>query len=627
MKKNFFYALMSAIALTSAVSFTACSSDDGAVADNPNYDANTGEVKTSFTLSIGSVAGTRMAADAVQEDNAFQGMTDIYLFPFKSAVTKDNVISESYIHLADFDAFDQKVENAKGKIYKDVNLSVGVNNFLFYGAIKTAKKDNGALKASYLSMEDATNWATAYTSWVPSPIVKNSTKVSDLTFDLVPIRRGWTLDLVKENDAAKATIAPLNAADAAIAAKITAASEANAESVETELTAIQTVLRNELTAGTYKSYAGSSKSIKNLMQMLYAKLKNKEAVLTTGEDPNTTNYATSILTAIETYFTASQDATTQEWTLAWKTDPGFPANLGVPDGAAAVQYIAGDTKAFEYVTTSVDGLAVPAISNYTYPARLYYRVNSPAMVKDAEYLSTNDNATNDTWAKVISAGQYTEGAIKATTRSVIIKDQVQYAVGRLDVQVRVKPETIINDNTKDAPQPVTIPNAGYKLTGVLIGGQKQVGWDFTPISSASEMTIWDNSMASSDIVAKQQAAFSSANYTLALETKPNDPVNIALEFENTGNDFVGIDNNLIPAGTKFYLVATLTPNQATEASQATGVTSVFKQDYITTAKLTINENSLKSAYNVVPDLRSPKLEFGLSVNLEWQPGLVFEQDF
>ena len=107
-------------------------------------------------------------------------------------------------------------------------------------------------------------------------------------------------------------------------------------------------------------------------------------------------------------------------------------------------------------------------------------------------------------------------------------------------------------------------------------------------------------------------------------------MNIALEFTNTGNDFVGVDNNIIPAGTKFYLVAQLNPAQGKMYADPVAtptLNSVFTQDYITRVKLTINENSLKSAYNVVPDLRSPKLEFGLSVNLEWQNGLVFEQEF
>ena len=49
---------------------------------------------------------------------------------------------------------------------------------------------------------------------------------------------------------------------------------------------------------------------------------------------------------------------------------------------------------------------------------------------------------------------------------------------------------------------------------------------------------------------------------------------------------------------------------------------VFKQDYTTTAKVSIN--SLAHAYNCIPDLRSPKLELGLSVDLDWEKGLVDE---
>lgn len=639
MKKSIFLAMLSAIVLTGTMTFTACSSED-AVEPNPTYDGKS--VKTSFTISIGNVKSpTRMAADAVQANESFQGMTDIYLFPFTSAVTSTNAytttISESYIHLADFNGFDASVEKAQGKIYNDVSLSVGVSNFLFYGAIRSDKKDIGQLKPSYLSLTDA-NWATNFTTWAPVPINKGTSKVGDydndngLTFDLVPIRRGWTISEVKNNEKAQKTIAPLNAADAKITEEIEAATTAGASDVVTELTKIQKTLRNELTDGTYTAYAGSSNSIKSLMVMLYNTLKNYEAVLTA----DAVNYAKPVYNEIGSYFTVGGDGT-DGYTLTWTTDPEFPANLGVPDGAAAVQYKGNSDEApFEFVTTSVEGLSVPAISNYTYPARLYYTVNTPSMVLDTEYLKTNDNNTNDTWALVKSAGGYTEGPVAASTRSVIMKDQVQYAVGRLDVNVLVKPETIINDNSKDGEQPVSVPSGGYQLTGVLIGGQKQVFWDFTPNNDAEEMTIWDYSMTS-DIYAKQGSSWAGPNRTLALETKAGTSINIALEFVNTGNDFCGVDHNLIPAGTKFYLVANLNPNTNTQYKEQDPETpwnpgtelikQVIKQDYVTTVNLTIGANSLKSAYNVVPDLRSPKLEFGLSVDLHWRKGITFDVEF
>lgn len=639
MKKNFVYAMMSAIALSGAVSFSACSSNEEVADVNPTYDGES--VKTQFTISVGdAMSPTRMATTAVQADETFKGMTDIYLFPFKGTVDANALISESYIHLADFTDFDDKVQKAQGKIYKDVNLSVGVNNFLFYGAIVSGEKGNGELKPSYLNMTDPATWN-------PSPIVKGTTKVGDLTFDLVPINKGKTLTDVQGDAKAIATIKPLNDADEALTTAIAAiAGSTLAETTaRDQLVEIQKTLRNEneLETGKYTPYAGSSKSILSLMQMLYASLKNLQASLTIGEGASAKDYATDITSVLDESFDSQKNTTTGEWTLAWKTDPKFPeTSFGVPDGAAAVQFVTGTgtgTGKFEYVTTSVEGLAVPSIDRYTYPARLYYTVNSPSMVKDAVYLETNVNETNDTWEKVKTAGGYTQEAIKASTRSVIMQNQVQYAVGRLDVNVKVKPETIINDNSKDGGQPVSVPTDGYQLTGVLIGGQKQVGWDFTPISGATEMTIWDKIMTSttSPITAKQGADFAGPNHTLALETASGTPINIALEFVNTGNDFCGIDHNVIPAGTKFYLVAQLDPSsnstykeQNPETPWAEGsayIKQVIKQDYVTTVNLTIGANSLKSAYNVVPDLRSPKLEFGLSVDLHWRKGITFDVEF
>ena len=51
---------------------------------------------------------------------------------------------------------------------------------------------------------------------------------------------------------------------------------------------------------------------------------------------------------------------------------------------------------------------------------------------------------------------------------------------------------------------------------------------------------------------------------------------------------------------------------------------IFIQDYMTQANFTIGETSLQSALIAVPDLRSTQISLGLSVDLEWQGGLVFE---
>ena len=88
---------------------------------------------------------------------------------------------------------------------------------------------------------------------------------------------------------------------------------------------------------------------------------------------------------------------------------------------------------------------------------------------------------------------------------------------------------------------------------------------------------------------------------------------------NSGVAFRGADG-IIPADGKFYLVGQLNP----DAKTIEGVTNpaVFMSDYKTTMNLTIK--SLKSAYNTIPDLRSTKLQLGLSVDLEWKTGIQFD---
>jgi len=100
-----------------------------------------------------------------------------------------------------------------------------------------------------------------------------------------------------------------------------------------------------------------------------------------------------------------------------------------------------------------------------------------------------------------------------------------------------------------------------------------------------------------------------------------DNVRVAVEMVNTtGKDFYGAGNQLIKAGAKFYVVAELVAAQATQTSG-----HVFKQDYTTTANLTLK--NLKTAYNTIPDLRTPKLELGFSVDLSWKEGHTYDVNF
>ena len=98
----------------------------------------------------------------------------------------------------------------------------------------------------------------------------------------------------------------------------------------------------------------------------------------------------------------------------------------------------------------------------------------------------------------------------------------------------------------------------------------------------------------------------------------------SIQFENAGNQIiVGKDNELIYPGTRFYLLGTLKPFDNTQQKYVgtdNAIKKAFVQDYVTTAKFTVQ--SFKNAYHTLPDLRTPSLEIGLSVDLTWKTGIT-----
>ena len=222
-------------------------------------------------------------------------------------------------------------------------------------------------------------------------------------------------------------------------------------------------------------------------------------------------------------------------------------------------------------------------------------------------------------------------SVLPTTRSIAMRQNINYGVANLATTVKCGAASLPDNTDLTVTDPsefagtVTVPDAGFTVTGLLIGGQPtKVGFDFQPTSNdAFDYTIYDKELTG--IVAKNGVA-STTDYTIDL---PNDKgrgvadqnkVNVAIELTNNSVvAFRGADG-IIPAGGKFYLVGQLNP----DAKTIEDVTNpaVFMSDYKTTMNLNIT--SLKSAYNTIPDLRSTKLQLGLSVDLDWQAGLQFD---
>jgi hypothetical protein len=290
----------------------------------------------------------------------------------------------------------------------------------------------------------------------------------------------------------------------------------------------------------------------------------------------------------------------------------FPAEYDLPQGCIDVKWDAGS---HSFIEGLYSNMADP--STFTYPAQLWYYVNSTIKTSNTSQQTAYANLTNS-WDDILALHTAPTN-VNSLTRAVAIKDKIQYAVARFDVTVKLDAASLA-DRSQEAVGIATAVNAsaGFPVTAVLVGGQQSVNFDFTSTGSGDELTVYDNVMT--DGTMKATTAASSVNHTLVLENGTQN-VRVAVEMVNTtGVDFYGANDQLIPAGGKFYVVAEL---DATKATKTAG--HVFKQDYTTTANLTLK--NLKTAYNTIPDLRTPKLELGFSVDLSWKEGHTYNIDF
>ena len=285
---------------------------------------------------------------------------------------------------------------------------------------------------------------------------------------------------------------------------------------------------------------------------------------------------------------------------------GYPAEL--PDGAAALRWAetATDTR-FSVRTTNTTMDNINGINRYAYPAELWYYVNSAINTSTVKVKKTTYESS-ETWEIVLS--NYPLNEVDWQTKAVAVTSPLQYAVGRLQTVMKAITETLY-DTKGETVEDGTAEN--LPLTGVIIGGQHTVGFDFKPQEPQSDVDarfIYDAVV--SEVVEEGANAGDAIVNTLVLQSYDNEKVPVALEFQNnTGHPFHAMDGIVYP-GTKFYLVAYLNP-----AGQGTGDCAgrVFTQDYTTTARMTVT--SLGKAYTTIPNLLEPHLEIGVQVETKW----------
>lgn len=553
MRKNKHFVLGTAALLLSTAGFTACSSDDAFTGSSLSGEA----VKTQFAINIpaGKAVSGRLSQDIVQGQPTpvFRGMDNIKLIPFTTTPAADGT-GGKIIGLGAI-LSDELAAQTNAKVYYDVEIAQGVNNFLFYGEAKAAEgsddKTNGALVPAGL---DGTG---------------TSTSVNTITFSLKPMVQ-------------TSTGIPQAAKD--LAGALTTLANSQSGSAQWSTSSLKNFYSSLI-----RLKAGSANSIKQALLDLQDGLTPVSSGLTGDES--------TLLTEINDNITAALAVAENK----------YPRDLNLPDGAAQVKWNSA-TNQFDVVNeANIGNLSYTSLDKFVYPSSLYYWVNTP--IKTSNTPLASQFAGKTSWADCLILYNGGGTSVTAQTSSVALEKAIQYAVARLDVSAYFN-----GDVTDNLQQTVAVTaNGGITLDGILIGGQKNVIWDFTPNSSSAEYTIYDASVTSTQL--KNSVNTDVIAQSLALQTADGTSVNFALELtNNTGNAFTGIDG-IVPNGGRFYLVGKLVPEQS-------GNTKVFKQDFTTTAKVKIT--SLAHAYNCIPDLKNPKLELGLSVDLTWQAGLSQE---
>ena len=271
----------------------------------------------------------------------------------------------------------------------------------------------------------------------------------------------------------------------------------------------------------------------------------------------------------------------------------YPASIGLPDGAAAVKWDESQNK-FVAVTSFASGTPLSDHSRFVFPPELYYYIDSP--IKTAT-TSLETEYSDATWSNVLAKYTVDDATVSSTTRSVAVKKALDYAVGCLEVYIMANAAELVDN----ADVNVNVSSHNFTLTGIILGGQYKQDYQFTPMQTTSntdEKIIYDREVPSDIILSTSWTT--TPVYTLAFQSRDEKPIDIVLEFMNNGEWFTG-EGGIVHQNTKFYLVGQIWP-EPEKASQGDYFKRVFTKDYSTKVKLNIQ--SLKHAYNVIPDLKT-----------------------
>ena len=549
--------------------------------DETGTNCGGGPVKVNLAFSLsGSTGGKTRMADAVVQNSSVRKVELLHVIPLMDGTVKPNALE---LNDGEF------VDKTKAKFFRATcELEPGVNKFLVYAKAEestvpdgvTSQAHNGRLTATFpAEITEATNVSTA------------------ISFSPVP--------MVTSEDAPAGTAGKL----------------------ATYLTNIATATAT--VNNTDYAWATSTNSI---LKKLYQNFTNKGEMIA-GSATNVKVWGNQLMAALNAQvFTdgSVEDAIRDKIVELCGTtgdidDITYPRSSDLPDGTIGMKW--DDTqKKFVPQTKTTATTNITTITRFVYPPELYYFINSTIKTSDdmvdyATLYSSADDWNNDVLANTKFT---TKTAVDESTQSVALVNPVQYAVAQLKVTIRAN-ATALPDGMKPAANNITVGTDKFPLTGVIVGGQRAVDYQFVQTSNSDAVKfVYDSQvktqvktngndyyyLAYSDTEATDNTPGSN---TLVLQSYDNEDVTIILEFENKSEQpFYGINENIIYPDTRFYLVGTIHP---TYDNTNDYTKRVFTKDYITRVNVTMS--SLANAYNVLPNILSSNLEVGLEITPQW----------
>ena len=552
---------------------------------------------------------TRQSAEVTQADEKadgshFRGISDLFILPFSVTATGSDCIAASDVALGSKIGVDETLADLyqttsnygapNDKYYLNVRMPLGTDAFLVYGRATGTNTD----------------LAGKQTNGILAKAGFDGTAASGFTFSPVPM-----VESVETGKAASAK------GDAIIAYLNSIVTEAWTVQANGALFGLMPMVED--------MEAGSSASVLAFVSKIYELLLPSKAL----------DYVDPVISAIADG--ATVDEANAKVTALPSACQGFPADLGLPDGAAVITWD-GTAKKFVAVTdkNNIGALNVD-VTKFAFPAELWYRANSRihtstrplvstlSPVQQAEsvfnksmWAGTDDNSVlgqNNGDAKLFTAN----GVVMPNTTIVAITDPMQYAVARLDVKVLAQDASKATLTKLKDLNDTEFNVSDLEITGILVSKQGPVDFNFST-TTAGTSVVYDSQIGAN---AKAINTATEYTHTLLLESKKNEAVYIAIELKNNSTENIvtavpgkTVNDDLsqiIPPGCKFYLVGKLDP--AAEAGVTAGTDAsagyVFKQDHTTTVNFVVSD--LTKAYYVIPELNSADLELSLKV-IDWK---------